>query len=799
MIHDIPLVRYVKFPARPTGLPVRQADDPGGPEFVVSAKVLESSADTLKLTGITQNRSPVDITISSVAAGILRVVLEAGQKIPNRVRLAHDLPNETANSRIELSSTQVNLITNFVSARIELDPFKIAFYGPDDQLLLEQNSTDADVTGRATGLPFGFSTVGGQRAAFHDTFTAEPDEHFYGFGEKFTNLDKRGQRLEMWHYDAFGAHSERAYKNVPFFISSRGYGIFVDSVTSINFDMAASCHATFSFIVPDSALDYYVIAGPDPKSILYRYSQLVSFPVMPPKWSFGLWMSSGFLTDTAEDVLKRARLLRENHIPCDVLHVDPYWMRFGSWSDLEWNLEAFPDPEGMVRQLHEMGYRLCLWINPYIGVHSQHFNELSKRGYYLRNKIGEPIVVDLWSGDHPPVAILDLTNPDTVSWFRQSLEKVLQIGVDAFKTDFGEGIPSDAQAHNGMTGATLHNLYPLLYNDLVSQLIAEKTGRASVVWARSSYAGGQRHPAQWSGDPNCTYPALASTLRGGLSLAMCGHAFWSHDIGGFKGKPSPDLLVRWAQFGAFTPMARAHGTTTRLPWEYGDEACNIFRDYFKLRYQLLPYLYNAAVNASRQGTPIIRPLVLDFPDDPNTYNLDLEYMFGDEILVAPIYNQSGRRPVYLPEGRWIDYWTQKIYRGSQTLFIEAPLKIMPLYVKANALIPTWETDGPLSDKPFSPVIFKAYLVDQGSLTLHDTDGDTFISVMVKSEDLEIMFHGSKTLFKLGILPLQGLPNIRRVRVNQMELVESFTDDPKNMSANTWFRSSSGEIKIYFQG
>ena len=798
MINDIPLIRHVKFPAKPPALPIRQADDPGSPEFVENAQLVHQHERGLHLKGITQNGTETDISIMMVAPGILRVHLVDGIDNPDRVMLARDLTEQNVIVTIKESEQLFTLNSESISVRVDLNPFKITFYGPDDQMLLEQNYTATDVTGRSTGLPFGFSQVGGQRIAYHDTFTAEPDEHFYGFGEKFTSFDKRGQRLEMWQYDAFGAHSERAYKNVPFFLSTRGYGLFVDSVTQINFDMANSCHATFSVIVPDSALDYYVIAGPEPKRIIQRYAQLVGSPVVPPKWSFGLWMSSGFLSDTAEDVVKRAHLIREHQIPCDVLHIDPYWMKFGAWSDLQWDLEAFPDPEGMVNQLHELGFRLCLWINPYIGIQSPLFNEFVERGFFLKTQLGESYVVDLWSGDHPPVAILDLTNPETAGWFREALRSVLNIGVDVFKTDFGEGIPHDAQAFNGMTGAVLHNLYPLLYNDLVSELTAEETGRAGLVWARSSYAGGQRHAAQWSGDPSCTYPDMASTLRGGLSIAMCGHAFWSHDIGGFKGQPTPDLYARWAQFGAFTPMARAHGTSTRLPWEYGDQAGTIFKEYIELRYRLLPYLYSFAVEAARQGLPIIRPMVLEFPDDPSTYALELQYMFGTEILVAPIYNQTGKRRVYLPAGIWIDYWSQEIIRGPRNIFVEEPLERLPLYIRGNALIPTCEPNDHISEEPFDLVIFEAYLLDQGKFDLHDADGDTVIEAAIVDGHLKIKFKGSKTRFKLRLIPLSPTPLVNSVSINGKQLEEDLSGSEALEKPNTWLRTSDGFTLIWFE-
>ncbi|MCZ7544274.1 MAG: hypothetical protein M5R40_12395 [Anaerolineae bacterium] len=513
--------------------------------------------------------------------------------------------------------------------------------------MLDQNYTDSDVADNLIVLPFGFSEVEGQRVAFHDTFTAEPDEHFFGFGEKFSDFDKRGQRLEMWNYEAHGVHSERAYKNVPFFVSTHGYGIFVDSVSPVQFDMASSNFSTFSLIVPDTALDYYVIAGPELKAVISRYADLVSLPILPPKWAFGLWMSSGFKADSTEEVLERARTLRERDLPCDVLHLDCYWQRWGRWSDLQWDTDVFPDPEGLLKAIKAQGFKVCLWINPYIGVESPLFEEAKAKGYFLKTPDGEAWVGDQWGGYHPPVAVIDVTNPEAAAWFKDLLRKPLSIGADVYKSDFGEGVPADTVAHNGMTGVQLHNLYTLIYNDLVVEVTKEIAGH-EMVWGRSTFTGGQRHAAQWGGDTNCTYMGMASTLRGGLSMGVCGHAFWSHDIGGFHREPTPDLYTRWVQFGAFTPMARCHGITTRLPWDYGEEAVRVFDRYMRLRYRLLPYLYTYGCLAHETSLPILSAMVVEFPDDPNTYTMDLQYMFGAELMVAPIFNIDGYRSVYFP-------------------------------------------------------------------------------------------------------------------------------------------------------
>ncbi len=793
-----PLLPFVVFAADSPDLPVRQADDRGGPEYVTKASIVSEHERGLTLRGATQTGETINVAVSIVAPGMVRVLLEGESPDPRRCTLARDLSDQAVIVSLEKSEGRVTLGSDLVRVQIDLDPFHLTFYGPDGRAILDQNYTDTDVTDRLAALPFGFSRVEGRRVAFHDTFTAEPDEHFYGFGEKFTDFDKRGQRLEMWHYNTLGVHTERAYKNVPFFVSTRGYGLFVDSVTCVNFDMAASNHATFSLIVPDSALDYYVIVGPELKTIVTRYASLVSLPILPPKWAFGLWTSSGFKDDRAEEVLSRARELREHDVPCDVLHLDCYWQRHGCWSDMIWDEEMFPDPEGMIEQVKDMGFKVCLWMNPYIGVESERFTEAKEKGYFLKTPQGEAYVVDLWGGEgrtHPPVGIIDVTNPEAVAWFKEIIRPTLRVGADVLKTDFGEGIPADAVAHNGMTGAQLHNLYPLPYNDAVAEVTAEETGRAGLVWGRSTYTGGQRHAAQWGGDPNCTYQGMASTLRGGLSMGMCGHAFWSHDIGGFHRQPTPELYVRWAQFGLFSPLSRAHGMTTRLPWDYGEEALRIFRDYVLLRYRLLPYVYTYANIAAETSLPLMRPMVLEFPDDPSTYAMDLQYMFGAELLVAPIYNSAGRRPVYFPAGRWVDFWSHQVIEGPQTRFVEVPLEVLPLYVRADALIPTVEPPDYLSDAPFDLVTFEGYLLESGSFELRDSDGVTRISASFEGSRLNVQVEGAKKELGLRLIPLPGVPAVDAVQVNGVALgrvaaLEIGPDAPAG-----WTRHEDGTVRV----
>jgi alpha-D-xyloside xylohydrolase len=453
----------------------------------------------------------------------------------------------------------------------------------------------------------------------------------------------------------------------------------------------------------------------------------------------------------------------------------------------------FPDPAVLIQQVHNAGFKVCLWINSYIGVESPLLQEAIDKGYMLKKPDGDAWIGDLWGGYHPPVGIVDVTNPAAAEWFKGLLRPHLHIGADVFKTDFGEGVPPETIAHNGMTGLELHNLYPLIYNDLVAGVTEEVTGRPGLVWGRSTYAGGQRHAAQWGGDPNCTFQGMASTMRGGLSMGVCGHAFWSHDIGGFHHTPTPELYTRWAQFGLFSPLSRAHGMTTRLPWDYGEKIERIFREGVRLRYRLLPYIYTYAVLAHETGLPIMRAMVLEFPDDPCVYTLDLQYMFGSEILVAPIYNSEGRRGVYFPAGRWVDYWTHEIIAGPQTRFIQAPLDTLPLYVKADSLIPTMELVSYVADKPFEFVTFDAYLMDGAMFDLRDTDGSTRVEAKLQDGTLAARLEGAKKKLGLRVLPLSGASAVTSVTVNGKRLDETASLELAAPSRAGWMRAADGTI------
>ena len=372
-------------------------------------------------------------------------------------------------------------------------------------------------------------------------------ETVYGLGERFTPFVKNGQTVDMWNADG-GTCSEQAYKNVPFYLTSGGYGVFVNHPEDVSFEIASEVVSRAQFSVRGESLDYFIIGGDGAKDVLERYTFLTGRPALPPAWSFGLWLSTSFTTNYDEEtVMSFVNGMKERDIPLSVFHFDCFWMRAFRWCDFTWDHRVFPDPEGMLRRLKEKGLRVCVWINPYIGQESPLFREGDEHGYLVRNQRG-----DVWQTDHwqSGLAIVDFTNPGARTWYASKLDTLLTMGVDCFKTDFGELPPQDAVYFDGSDASKMHNYYSYLYNQTVTETVAKHRGKEdTVVFARSATAGGQQFPVHWGGDCSATYASMAETLRGGLSLGLSGFGFWSHDISGFESTATPDLYKRWAAFG----------------------------------------------------------------------------------------------------------------------------------------------------------------------------------------------------------------------------------------------------------
>ncbi|WP_405734373.1 alpha-xylosidase [Streptomyces sp. NBC_01537] len=543
----------------------------------------------------------------------------------------------------------------------------------------------------------GFATDAEGRHFMTGQLSLGVGELIYGLGERFTPLVKNGQTVDIWQADG-GTSSEQAYKNIPFHLTNRGYGVFVNHPGKVSYEIGTESVGQVQFSVEDQSLEFFVIHGPTPKEILSRYTALTGRPALPPAWSFGLWLSTSFTTDYDEATVNRfVQGMTDREIPLSVFHFDCFWMREYQWSDFTWDPDVFPDPEGMLARLKEQGLRICAWINPYIAQKSPLFAEGMREGYLLKRPNGDVWQWDLWQ---PGMALVDFTNPAARDWYTGKLRGLLRQGVDCFKTDFGERVPVDVAWHDGSDPERMHNYYAQVYNQVVFDLLREERGEGeAVLFARSATSGGQQFPVHWGGDCESTFGAMAESLRGGLSLGLSGFGFWSHDIGGFEGTPTPAVFKRWVQFGLLSSHSRLHGSKSyRVPWDYGDEAVAVTRDFTRLKHRLVPYLYRAALQARDHGTPVMRAMVLEFPDDPACHQLDRQYMLGDDLLVAPVFTEDGTVDYYVPEGTWTHLLTGEPVTGPRWHRETHGFDTLPLLARPGSVIPFGASDeGPEYD------------------------------------------------------------------------------------------------------
>lgn len=610
-----------------------------------------------------------------------------------------------------------------------------------------QESTDDRAYGPGFEVPpSGFDVSESGDYTVRQSVTIQPGESFYGLGEQFTSLNKWKHEVPLWAVDSGNVSSTRSYKNVPLLLSSSGYALFMHSSYPMLFRMGSESSVSYSIHISDAQLDQFLIYGPSYKHLLKRYADLTGFAPVPPKWSFGFWISrAGYRS--REEVVKVVNTMRQKGFPCDVLSLDPWWMGDGPWCSYEWDRGQFPEPEEMMAGMRKQGIRTCLWVHSYVPKSHPLFKEGEKLGVFVRDAQGNVCdVMEAFSGDNEGLAAVDFTNPLACEWWQGKLEKLLDMGVAVFKTDFGEQAPLDGLYHDGRSGLEMHNLYPLIYNRTAFELTKRKFGRG-LTWGRSAYAGSQRYPVQWGGDSYSTLNQLSCQVRGMLSYGLSGVPFVSHDVGGFDYSPHyfddqyqvdfnesyktetkdaypKDEIVyaRWMQVGVFSSHVRAHGKQAREPWAFGTEVEEISLKYLKLRYRLLPYIYTQAIKSSKTGIPMVRAMLLDFQDDPTTRNIDLQYMFGDNFLVAPVLTHDGRFEAYLPAGDWVDFWSKETVSGPRWVKGIAPLDTLPLWVQAGAIIPMGPEMDYVNQKDLDRLTLEFYnLQEQGRITIEDED------------------------------------------------------------------------------
>jgi len=516
-------------------------------------------------------------------------------------------------------------------------------------------------------------------------------EYIYGLGERFTPFVKNGQVVDIWNEDG-GTSSEQAYKSIPFYLSNKGYGVFVNHPEKVSFEVASEVVSKVQFSVPGECLEYFIVGGDTIKDVLTNYTALTGKPSLPPAWSFGLWLTTSFTTSYDEQTVNSfIDGMFEREIPLHVFHFDCFWMKEYQWCDFEWDKDVFPDPEGMLKRLKDKGLKICVWINPYIAQKSYMFEEGKERGYLVKKPNGDVWQWDMWQAG---MGLVDFTNPEATAWFNSKLKRLIDMGVDSFKTDFGERIPVDVVYHDGSDPYKMHNYYTQLYNKAVFELLEENLGKnEAMLFARSATAGGQQFPVHWGGDCSANYDSMAETLRGGLSLSLSGFGFWSHDISGFEHTAPPDIYKRWVAFGLLSSHSRLHGSTSyRVPWLFGDEAVDVLRHFTKLKSKLMPYVYEKSVEASTKGVPTMRAMVLEFNEDPNCHVIDTQYMLGDSLLVAPIFNEEGQARYYLPEGRWTNLFNGTVYEGGRWFQEKHDYFSLPVMVRPNSLIAIGNND-----------------------------------------------------------------------------------------------------------
>lgn len=595
------------------------------------------------------------------------------------------------------------------SLEIQKYPFRIVLRDGQGKLLTQtRHIIDNDST-QVKLLPFNFIKRGSDNSrSINPVLMLSPNERIYGCGESFTSLNKVGQKVQISVVDPQGPETDGMYKPVPFYFSNRGYGIFMHTSAPTTADFGASYIGAQRLFMGDETMDFFIFFG-EPKDVLNAYTDVTGKSPMLPLWTFGTWMSR-ITYFSQEEGLDIARKLRANKIPSDVIHFDTGWFGVDWQCDYEFAKDRFKDPVAMLKSMKKDGFHTCLWQLPYFTPKNRYFRELVDGGMAVHNGNGTLSYED---------AVLDLSNPKTVAWYQGKIANLIKQGVSAIKCDFGEAAPYDGIYASGKTGFYEHNLYPLRYNKALWQAVRDNTpDHEGVIWARSAWAGSQRYPLHWGGDAATNEigsVGMLGDLRGGLSFGLSGFSFWSHDMGGFVTKSPDDLYRRWLPFGFLSSHTRAHGAPPTEPWLISESFTKAFRQSAEMKYKLMPYVYAQAKDCSERGLPMVRALFVEFPDDPGAWFVEDEYMFGSQILVAPMLETGKSRTVYLPRGKWIDYQTGKVYEGGYQTIPTAEIPCVIL-VKDGSLIPHVPVAQNTGDIKWDKVELKAYKADATKCT-----------------------------------------------------------------------------------
>lgn len=684
------------------------------------------------------------ICISAPFPEVLRIQTFHHMGVQNKKPSFELAKAQTGNLHVQ--ETEDTFIITSKSLRLEVEKSTCAmtFFRGEEKIT---SSTTKDLAYMKTDFRGLVYDKGTQDAYMRERLNLSVGELIYGLGERFTAFVKNGQSVDMWNADG-GTSTEQSYKNIPFYISNKGYGVFVNHPEKVSFEVATESVTKVEFSVPGESLDYFLINGPTMKEVLMRYTDITGKPALPAPWTFGLWLSTSFTTNYDEETVNSfVDGMFARDIPLSVFHFDCFWMKEFSWCDFTWDERVFPDPVGMLKRLKEKGLKICVWINSYVGQESSLFAEGVRKGYFLKRPNG-----DVWQWDEwqPGMAVVDFTNPEARQWYGERLEKLLDMGVDCFKTDFGERIPTEVVYYDSSDPVKMHNYYTYLYNKTVYEVIRRKKGeKDALLFARSATAGGQKFPVHWGGDCWSDYESMEESLRGGLSLTSSGFGFWSHDIGGFESQSSPDVYKRWCAFGLLSTHSRLHGSGTyRVPWNYDEEAVEVVRYFAKLKASLMPYLYRNAIETSQTGIPMMRSMVLEYTEDKNCAYLATQYMLGEALLVAPIFNENSMAEYYLPEGTWTSLLTGEVKEGGKWYQEKHGYLSIPLYVREGSIVAVGDRNDSAVYDYAQNVTFKVYALQeartaQTRVYSPHNEEEAVLTVSRSNGNYQITFRGEK--------------------------------------------------------
>jgi alpha-D-xyloside xylohydrolase len=742
---------------------------------------------SLLLNGTSEDGNPVHLRVDVLRDNLVRLrisprPIQDKQTVMQAGELHCDCAVEKENdeNRIVIKTAQLHIC-------IQKNPWQLTITDTQGKPICSE-AKDIDPHGRFFHPPLGFYEMA-DRTVVAMSMTMHPDEAFYGFGEKNGPLNKRNHVVRCWNESA-GPWGEGLHKNVPFLMSSRGYGLYINSSCPQLFEMGVRSHDSYAFAVADEVMDLFFIYGPSFKQIIETYTEITGRPCVPPAWSFGIWMSRNAYRSREEMEVVGARM-RQERLPCDVLKLDVGWFsRPGRGSqvdyDMEWNRDTFPDPEAFLAGLKEQGFKVCLFIQVWVLKESAMAQEARSLGYILKNTNGVEHSWDM--GSHCPVVAFDLTIPECRDWYKEKLKGFLAQGIATFFCDWAISSPT-TNVYTGMDSVEYNNVHGLHFIRTAYEAIEEFTGSPGVVWGITGCAGIQRYPASYCGDSRSTFSEMASVLRGGLSCAMSGIGLWGTDIGGFYGPVEKSLYIRYFQLGMLLPFAQFHGVGAREPWNYDEETVDIYRKYAELRYRLIPYLVSQTHLSQQTGIPLMRPLVLDFQGDPNTAHLESQYLLGESFLVAPVFGEEIEQRVYLPEGEWVDFWTNRVESGPKWITSPTPLDTMPLFVKAGAIIPTSASTQFVGQEESESLGLLIY-PKQGhaETTIYEETRATSIHCTLNGSHftLEVRGHSEQTV-PCNIV-IQNLSEPLSINWNGTELPRRDSEQILNKSGGSWFFS-----------